>query len=179
MSMEDAINNHAMALRELSAAIKAMHAGRADALALPADQGGIGDVVREKVPLDTPPQKKEGVDAELEQAVSKVEDDATLTRSIPREEIEAAVAEAERKQRAADAAEMDRINKAKGDQGGAEQAPELDYAKDVRPVLLAVIKKVGKEKVAEIVKAFGVEKADQVPADKLAALLEQAQKLAA
>lgn len=55
----------------------------------------------------------------------------------------------------------------------------LDYAKDVRPVLLAAIKKAGKETVAAVLKKFGVDKADQLKVEQLPAVLAEAQKLVA
>jgi hypothetical protein len=58
-----------------------------------------------------------------------------------------------------------------------ERAP-LDYAKDVRPVLLAAIKKAGKGAVQSILGQYGVEKADKLDPKDYAAVLAAAQKLA-
>lgn len=167
MSIENAILEHAAAVRELSASIKAMYAGRADALALPASQGGLvgaavqaaesaglGTVVRAAAEIGaTKPQK----DVELEQAAQKVEADAKIEEENSRH------------------AERD-------EQAQKEEAAELAvlvYEKDVRPVLLAAIKKAGKDKVAEMLARYGVDKADKLKPEQLPAVLAEAQKLAA
>lgn len=61
----------------------------------------------------------------------------------------------------------------------AEQPADLDYAKDVRPVLLAAIKKSGKPAMESLLAKFGVLKADQLQAKDFAAVLVEARKLAA
>lgn len=182
MSMENAILEHAAALRELSASIKAMHAGRGDALALPASQGGLVNQVVEKAAADaakgeaTSPARqaiqaaldaaKAGStkaagkpDAELEQAVQKVEDSAAAEKA--RIDADTKAAEANRTE------------------VHLEAPADLDYAKDVRPVLLAAIKAAGKDTVATMLKTFGVEKADQLKPAQLPGAVAEAQKLIA
>ena len=156
MSMENAILEHAAALRELSAAIKMMYAGRGDALALPASQGGTVKEALATIAAAEPEQILAAVgskDAEIEHAVQKVEDEAKAERK-----------EAEDNQ---------------AGPTGADDITPLDYAKDVRPVLLAAIKKSGKDTVAAMLQTFGVDKADKLTADQLPAALAAAQKLAA
>lgn len=168
MSMENAILDHAAALRELSAAIKEMNAGRAAALqfsvgpmaqqAEKAVKAHVQEIVGDKYVVETK-------DAELEQAVQKVEGAAKA-------DAQKTVDEADAKSAAVKAAEQEA-------EAAAFDAPNLDYAKDVRPVLLAAIKKAGKDTVAAMLKTFGVEKADKLTVDQLPAVLVEAQKLAA
>jgi hypothetical protein len=61
----------------------------------------------------------------------------------------------------------------------SDDQPALDYVKDIRPTLLAAIKKAGKEKVEAMIKTFGVDKADKVDPAKYGELLAGAHKLAA
>lgn len=178
MSMENAILEHAAALRELSAAIKAMYAGRADALALSVDGGEQSDkvagalriiagaspaeILTAATPAKGSTKKSEPkADAELEQSVQKVESDAAA---------EKARIDADTK-----AAEANRTEVHLGD----DVAPELDYAKDVRPVLLAAIKKGKRAEIEAHLAAAGVAKADQLKPEQLPAVLKLATQLAA
>lgn len=60
---------------------------------------------------------------------------------------------------------------------GTTDEPTLDYNKDVKPVLLAAIKRAGKEKVQALIKSFGVDKADQIDPAKFADLAAKAEAL--
>lgn len=185
MSMENAILEHAAALRELSAAIKAMYAGRADALALPPDvdaetanhQRDFGadektspareadQSALDKAKAGTKKEK----DADLENAVAKVEDGAK--KPAPTAGTATDPAGSTEIQTSADAG-------APTAPGDAEAAP-INYEKDVRPLLLAAIKKGKRGEIEAFLAAEGVKKADELPAEKLPALFDLAQKLAA
>lgn len=160
MSMENAILEHAAALRELSAAIKAMYAGRGRALALPLDddaetanhQCDFGaDDKTSSAPDET--STKQQKDAELEKAVAKVEADA-------------------KKETADEGSPTGTV-----DHGDEDKV--LNYEKDVRPLLLAAIKKGKRGEIEAFLAGEGVKKADELPAEKLPALFDLAQKLAA
>lgn len=170
MSMENAILEHAAALRELSAAIKAMYAGRADALGLPADQGGIiaGQVEQvAALPADAPRtvEGKAAKGPELENVVAKVEADAKNDAATAPRPADAAAPNAS-------------APVAPSDTGDAEAAP-LDYAKDVKPLLLAAIKKGKRADIEAHLAEHGVKRADELPVEKLPELFALAQKLAA
>lgn len=164
MSMENAILDHAAALRELSVAIResadATRQGnegyKAAIVAYATASAPVGIPANDKPYPDSKPGAVEvKPDAEIEQAVQKVEADAKVT-ALPDDT-------------AANTAEVEKQN-----------APaDLEYAKDVRPVLLAAIKKAGKDTVAAMLSTFGVDKADKLTAEQLPAALAAAQKLAA
>lgn len=172
MSMENAIENHASAITKLAEALVTVFGGLA---ALAAGGGRLA--LENTTVADTKPAatvkgttkkeaadnqaavEKERADAELEKAVEKVEADTTMTQSISREEIEQAKADA-----------------AKAAAGDPDGTP-LDYHKDVKPRLLAVIKRVGKPPVLELIKSFGVEKAESIDPAKFADLLTKAEAL--
>ena len=59
----------------------------------------------------------------------------------------------------------------------AELTP-LDYKKDVQPILLDAIKKVGKKPMMDILQQYGVESASKLDPKDYAAVLAAAQKLA-
>lgn len=194
MSMEDAIFDFAGAVRELSAAIKEMNAGRTNALTLPTPLGGTlaaqaaavaaspvaaqavaATAEKETEKARAAAMKLDGeknqatLNAELEQAVSKVEDDAK--KLTPTADTATAQAGSTETATSGDAA-------APSDDDSVSGEP-LDYVKDVRPVLLAAIKKAGKEVVAAMIGKFGVDKADKLTPEQLPAVLIEAQKLAA
>jgi regulator of protease activity HflC (stomatin/prohibitin superfamily) len=195
MSMENAIEQHASALNNLAEAIRTAFGGLA-ALANIGQQfqsvsaGGaqVKDVETKDI-INTKAaelaaataeraklaQTKQVEDAELEQAVKKVEADATATRALTKEEKAAAAKAKKDAEAAASAASSETDGADSSDDDGAV----LDYVKDVRPVLLAAIKKSGKETVAEMVKTFGVDKADKIDPAKYGELLAKAEKLAA
>lgn len=172
MSMEQAILELAAAMREQAAAQResnevqrATSAGYEKAVmayGAAVTQGGAG-----QDPIDTKA-------AELAEA--------TATRAAA---AKTAAAKDAAKNKAGDAELAQAVQKveddAKAEKAGATagDAVQLDYAKDVRPVLLAAIKKAGKDEVQKLIGTFGVDKADKVPADKLGKLLDEAQKLAA
>lgn len=161
MSMENAILAHAAALEKLAAAIQAAFAGG----------GTIPVEIAMTTTVDGVPQKATEAkpDAELDAAVSKVEDAAKeekKTKGKPNA------------QAAPNPVDTAAPNTS-GQGADSDDAEPLDYVKDVRPKLLAVIKKVGKEPVLAVIKQFGVEKAEHVDPAKFPELLAEVEALAA
>lgn len=178
MSMEQAILEHASALRELSAAIKSMYAGRAGALAIGLDLGGASDtsvVTAEnkasiknggrEMGADEAAALRKGnaeraevkPDAELEKAVSKVEKDAKPEAKKPEEKT---VTQTEPSQ--------------DDGQGSDDGLTELSYTADVRPVLLKLNKAKGADTLKALLKKFGAATGDKLTADQFVAVLADA-----
>lgn len=160
MSMENAILELAAAIRY--AADRNNGTGRALAAAPVEEEKETTSPARQAIQSALDAAKagtKQQQDAELEQAVQKVEEENSrhAERDEKAQKEEAAEQEAEKQNAPAD----------------------LDYAKDVRPVLLAAIKKSGKDAVAAMLATFGVDKADKLTAEQLPGALAEAQKLAA
>jgi hypothetical protein len=171
MSLENVIAEHAAALNNLAEAIRAaLGVGRpilhADANALTvAHVTGKGST---------------GVapDAELDKAVGKVEDDAQAKAMAAVEEKKAkAKADAKAKKDAADKAAADAAASAASsqtagadssddglgeDDGLGDDEPVPDYKTVVRPALLEAIKRTDKATVLELVKSYGVAKAEDL-----------------
>lgn len=170
MSFENAILVHATALENLAAALAALTGTRADLakVAEIADKAGADTAAVEKATaeIEEMGSKSAAKDAELEQAVQKVEKAATAGKPKAKAETGA--------EKAKPAEQSD-----SGAGSSDDAAPALDYAKDVRPVLLAAIKKAGKDQVQALINGFGVDKADKVDPAKYGELLAGAQKLAA
>lgn len=178
MSMEDAILAHANALLTLAEALNNATAYRADLArqsigddaagnaeaAEAADDSVLDSAAREAIreSLDRARTERKTKDAELDKAVSKVEDDA--------------------KNEGGDAEASGATSPENGagsvDVGDAEAAP-LDYAKDVKPLLLAAIKKGKRPDIEAHLAQQGVKRADELSAEKLPELFALAQKLAA
>ena len=173
MSLEQAINDHAAAIRELAYSISmiasggSVTVGHARTVVAPADSKelvaaaerkspNVGALARHGVPQVQP-------DAELEQAVQKVE------------------AAAKKNAGAVDTATSTAGGTAgsAGEQGGTDQAEPLSYEKDVKPVLVKLAGAKGKDELTKLVKSFGVGKATELSAEQLPEVLEQANKLLA
>lgn len=179
MSMENAILAHAAALTELAAAIRSM--GTTVALST----GTLGGVTRVQGDLEVTGDVHIGVDdtrpASTVRGNTKAEDaadksagtkkrpdnkDAELEKAVEKVEADAA---GKGDDTAQNAAEVDKQN-----------APaELSYEKDIRPVLLQVVKGGKRGDVEAFLAEAGVKKADLLPAEKLPALLALGNKLAA
>lgn len=175
MSMEDAIREHGASMKELASALRyaadrfngigftmARHA-EASASANPTAREAIQESLAKAVGLALAKARAGRTkDAELDKAVSKVEDDA--------------------KNEGGDAEASGATSPENGagsvDVGDAEAAP-LDYAKDIKPVLLAAIKKGKRAEIEAHLAAEGVKRADELPDEKLPELFALAQKLAA
>lgn len=168
MSMENAVENHALAINRLADVLEKAFAG--DGIRVPVEfQTRVTSVEDKAAELAEATEKRAAAARDAKAKDAKANADAekeskeTTTRANPKAEIEKALADA----KAA----------AAGGPDTGDNASELDYNKDVKPRLLAVVKKVGKEKLAAVVKTFGVERADAVDPAKFAELLAAAEKL--
>lgn len=122
--------------------------------------------------------------SELEQAVEKVEADAK-TESPARKQLNAALEAARAEKKTIDpkpdasgAAEPADTN----DGAQPDDAPPLDYEKDVKPLLIKVASKCGKVVLADLLRGVGLpegQKGDKLDAKQLAAAKKQAEKLIA
>lgn len=167
MSMEQAILEHAAALRELAGAMR-----------YSADRNnGTGQVLAAHLEAE---RKGENVDpgdaivqdkaAEL--AAAKAER-AEAARKAKAEDEKANAAKAQAEKDAELAAAVQKVeDEAKG-------AEPLDYHKDVKPALLAAIKAGKRGEVEAYLKKAGVDKADKLPVEALPAALQFAQELVA
>lgn len=59
----------------------------------------------------------------------------------------------------------------------AASEPEIDVVRDVQPLVLAAVAKIGKERASEIIKTYGAERVTQVEADKLPALIAELKEI--
>lgn len=59
------------------------------------------------------------------------------------------------------------------------KAEALDYGKDVKPLLLKVSASKGRDALVGLLSKFGVQKGDQLPADKLGAVVAEVNELLA
>lgn len=116
-------------------------------------------------------RKAEGEDAaRIEAKIKEVKGTTTAEAAANQKKIEAErEAELEAAVRKVEAA----VTKVEAD------ATPLNYEKDVRPVLLAAIKKGKRAEIEAMLAKFGVTKADQLKPEQLAPALAEAQKLAA
>lgn len=166
MSLENAILAHAAALTALAEAIRSA-TGSMRALTLagtPLEDAGkenpsAREAINEAIAAAKARTPKGGKAEEKGEASTGPESSGGAGAAG-----DAAEAEAET---ARNKAEVDKQN----------EPANLDYNKDVKPVLLAAIKRVGKEKVAEAIKTFGVDKADKVDPSDYAALVDAANAL--
>lgn len=140
MSMENAILEHAAALREVAAAIKSM------GNFVPAEIAAI-EQKAEAYEAKVADKKPEVKDAEIEKAVQKVEE----------------AAKDEQKTESADDGAL----------------VELDYTKDVRPVLLAVNKKAGQPALKALLNDFGAATGDKLKPEQYTDVLAAANKILA
>lgn len=147
MSMENAILEHAAALREVAAAIKSMgasvSAGEAAAVVQKFEDSLKGD-----------PKEKEAHEQKLQ--ARAVADGAEQPIA---EEIKAVSVEIEAKDSVAPA--------------------DLDYTKDVRPVLLAVNKKAGQPALKALLNDFGAATGDKLKPEQYGEVLAAANKILA
>lgn len=139
MSMEQAILEHAAALREVAEAIRKL--GHGSAIAANIEQRAAGYEAIAAVPL-------------AEKTNKPAENPAETATS----EIKAVSEEIETK---------DTVD-----------SNPLDFVRDVRPALLAAIKKAGKPAVQKLLADFGVEKADKLDPKDFPAVFVAAQEMA-
>lgn len=169
MGIEQAITDHAAAIRELAAAIRgAASSNLATAV--------VGDPALVAM-------RQEHEAAELEKSVTKVENEAKAEHKKVM-----AMVEADRKS-AAKQAVAEALTKAKAEKEAAKpaSAPEpeddpldaalLDWDKDVRPALLAVGK--DRDALVKLMAKYDVPKGGKAPAEKWADLLAEANAIVA
>lgn len=150
MSLENAINDHAAAIRELAAAILA--SARTPAAAPVGAAGKLVDLNPEKPGITSPTKedliKQAAADGEAKLAAKKkAEADAAAKKK----------------------AEEDAAEELAG--GGGEAAPVLDYSKDVEHKFKAFLKEKGREAGLALLKKYGAASGSQVAQGKLAAFL--------
>lgn len=169
MSIENAIADHAAAIRELAAAIRGAASSNL------ATAGALTTMA------DLTTQNERAAEAEVEAADSKVEADAKAKQQA----VMAAV-EADRKPTAARAAIEDALAKARAEKAkpAAEDdippelgATSLDWDKDVRPALLAVGK--DRDALVKLMGKYEVPKGGKAPTEKWADLLAEANAIVA
>lgn len=162
MSIEQAITDHAAAIRELAAAIKSAYQGGATISMLSA----VGALTADSI----------------EQDVTKVETDAKAEQKKVMEQVAA-----DRKPSTAKEAVADALARAKAEKEAAAPAveeddplggePDLDWDKDVRPALLAVGK--DRDALVKLMAKYDVPKGGKAPAEKWADLLAEANAIVA
>lgn len=165
MSMENAILELAAAMREQAAAQResnevqrATAAGYERAVTAYATGEQRKDVAQanEQVSAKMAGDKPEVKDAEIEKAVQKVEADAKK---------EGAATSAATSQESTD--------------DSSDALVELDYTKDVRPVLLAVNKKAGQPELKALLTKFGAATGDKLKPEQYGEVLAAANKILA
>ena len=169
--MEQAIITHASALLALAEAIKSMSGGGPLLLGhLGAQPIGTAEVDGDKVTIKGN-TARESIQAALDAAKAGTKGKKETPKPTP------APTEAPEPEPEAGNDETTTGGESDAGAGSGDDALELDYVKDVRPKLLDIIKKVGKEKVKDTIAKFGVEKAENLDPAKLPALLAACEKL--
>lgn len=159
MSMENAILAHAAALSELAAAVRALVDSTMGAVVTGGERikGTMANTAAEAADkTETPEKSIKG---------TKVKDTGKTEAGNEKAAEETTTAAA------SDA------GAGSSDTGADDDGEVLDYLKDVKPRLLAVVKKVGKEKVSALIQTYGVAKAEAVDPAQFADLLEKAEAL--
>lgn len=178
MSMENAILEHAGALKELAAAIRSVGAG-ASPLAFAADLGDA--LLRDKAAELAAATKQRA--AAAHEALKKDTDEVKKPTPAVGTATAAATSTATPTLGPAGASGDPDANVVKAVSAEIEKkgtvAADLDYAKDIRPVLLAAIKKGKRAEIEAHLAEAGVAKADQLKPEQLPAILELATALAA
>lgn len=169
MSLEQAITDHAAAIRELAAAIRGTASAARVTGMLPVISASYGK---------TEPTDEE-VDTEIDAAARSVEAQAKaeLEKSVAKVE---AAAKNEGKSTAGTATQAADTQTTAGaaDTATAEAQTSYDYTKDVAPVLTKVAQKSRDSLVALLAK-FGAKKGNELKADDYAAVLGAANELLA
>ena len=101
-----------------------------------------------------------------------VAEDLPITRKQPEESAPKAAKKVETPKPAA-------TQPAAPEAAAASPSEPLDYARDVKPVLIKVSATKGREALIELLGKHGVAKGDQLSADKLAVVLDEARELLA
>lgn len=179
MSLEQAITDHAAAIRELAAAIL----GRVSAATISTAPGhsiaqAAAKVASKAEPTDA--QIDAEIDAEIDADVAKVE--AAAAPNATRAVVEQKLAEARAAKNAssaagtATAAADTQTTAGAADTATAEAQTSYDYAKDVAPVLTKVAQKSRDSLVALLAK-FGAKKGNELKPEQFIAVLADANKL--
>ena len=180
MSLEQAITDHAAAIRELAAAIL----GTASASSIVTNPLASKAEHFAKVEAGLAANKAlstVGLDNEMEKAVTQVEADAKAELTDAQIEAKAEKAAAKNAASAAGtatAAADTQTTAGAADTATAEAQTSYDYAKDVAPVLTKVAQKSRDSLVALLAK-FGAKKGNELKADDYAAVLAAANELLA
>lgn len=167
MSMEQAILEHAGALKELAAAIRDTRTvGFNPALAASYVGDGFAEVDGYPGMVVTAENSKTAVKKNAQAEQDRAEPAARKTKDpvAPSDELEKAVTQVEE------------AAKAEPELKSAKGGP-LDYKTDVVPVLLALQKKNGRLK--ELLTSFGAAKGDQLKPEQFAEVIAAAEKMAA
>ena len=166
MSLENAIADHAAAIRELAAAILGTASAARVTGMLPAMEAAYGKTEVKGTKQSEAAKNQEAIEAEreLEKSVAKVE----------------AAAKNEGKSAAGTATAAADTQTTAGAADTATDAAQTsyDYAKDVAPVLTKVAQKSRDSLVALLAK-FGAKKGNEIKADDYAAVLGAANELLA
>lgn len=174
MSMEQAILEHAGALRELAAAIKSIGTAQ---VAI----SGAAAIVHEFEQSHVTPAVKAQKEAH-EAALKGVTREESADKAAPAEakkDVQAEPSPAE------PAAQTAKIQVAPSDELEAavskveEESKALDYKTDVRPVLLALAKKAGQPALKDLLTKYGAATGDKLTADQFAGIVADANKLIA
>lgn len=180
MSLENAILEHAAAIRELAAAfIQLSQVGAPVSQLREAYAAGkdVGKSVGARGPTaDEKPRGTTKNEAADNQAKIEAERDAELEQAVTRVE-----ADAKKNAGAADTQTStagDTAGSATG-AAGTEQAEPLSYEKDVKPLLVEYARVTDKDTMTKYVRSFGVQKAPELPADKFAEIIAGAKNLIA
>jgi cytoskeletal protein RodZ len=175
MSLEQAITDHAAAIRELAAAIL----GRVSAATISTAPGHSIAQAAAKAASKTEPTDAQ-IDAEIDAAVTKVEADAKPNAA--RAVIEQKLAEARAAKNAgsaagtATAAADTQTTAGAADIATAEAQTSYDYAKDVAPVLTKVAQK-SRDSLVALLATFGAKKGNELKPEQYIAVLADANKL--
>lgn len=160
MSMEQAILEHAGALRELAAAIKSMgdggrFTGFRPELAAPYGDEKTADTPAEGAEKGKPAPAEAKKDVQAEPNPAEPAAPTPKSQVVPSDELEAAVTKVE------------------------EDSKALDYKTDVRPVLLALAKKAGQPALKDLLTKYGAATGDKLTADQFAGIVADANALIA
>lgn len=157
MSMEQAILEHAGALRELAAAIKST---------------GGADLRKAEMMAGVHLQEAMGAGRELKEKAAELAEARTERVAATKE---AAAQDAKANEKPTEVKPDAELDKAVEQ---VEQAA-LDYKKDVYPVLLQVSKTKGKEALRGLLDKFGAKTGDSLKADQFAAIVADGNALLA
>lgn len=193
MSMEQAILEHAGALRELAAAIKSMGSGwspvtygtgvKIKGTLTDADGNVVqqGETLADTVEIAKEKITKQRAERDADQQAAGVCPEASeevlnvaTGEMIPADQAIKDGMEAARAKRVEKDAELEAaVSKVE------EESKALDYKTDVRPVLLALAKKAGQPALKDLLTKYGAATGDKLTADQFAGIVADANALIA